>query len=63
MHPDRERDEFRRIDIQAKVDRAKAIVDDYRRNISYYRGRIDSYHHLLGRISQRLGEPEPEEFE
>jgi hypothetical protein len=59
MDHDREADEFRRIQLTTKIDRAEDLIVRYRENIAFYRKRIDSYHHLLGRIGERLGEPEP----
>ena len=54
-------DEFRRMELVAKIDRAERLIKNYRDHIAIYRERIDTYHHLLGRIGERLGEPEPEE--
>ena len=56
-----EMDEFRRMKLITKVDRAEMIIGRYRENIAYFRERLDNLHHLLGRIGQRLGDPEPEE--
>jgi hypothetical protein len=57
----RETDEFRRIELVAQIDRAEGLIATYREHIAIYRRRIDVYHHLLGRIGERLGEAEPKE--
>lgn len=57
----REIDEFRRIELVAKIDRAEGLIATYLEHIAIYRQRVDVYHHLLGRIGERLGEPEPRE--
>lgn len=61
MERGREMDEFRRIELVAKIDRAEGLIATYREHIAIYRQHIDVYHHLLGRIGERLGEPEPGE--
>jgi len=61
MERNREMNEFRRIELVAKIDRAEGLIATYREHIAVYRRRVDVYHHLLGRIGERLGEPEPEE--
>lgn len=57
----RESNEFRRIKIAGKLDRANGLITGYRDGIDFWRDRMNTYHQLLGRISERLGEPEPEE--
>jgi hypothetical protein len=57
----REIDEFRRIKLVAKVERVEGLIAMYREHTAFYRRYLDICHHLLGRIGQRLGEPEPEE--
>ncbi len=61
MDLERERHEFRRMAIIAKVERSESLINQYRGGIDLYRDRLDVFHDLLGRISDRLGEPEPEE--
>lgn len=61
MDDSREQDEFRRMAIVAKVDRAEGLIADYWDGINFYRERIREYWYLLGRIGERLGDPEPEE--
>jgi hypothetical protein len=61
MDQEREREEFRRIDIVAERERAERMIADYRKHIDFYRSRIDWYNDMLGRIAQRLGEPEDPE--
>jgi hypothetical protein len=58
---DRETDEFRRIRLATKIDRAEGFIASYLENIAFYRRRLDTYHHLVGRVGERLGEPEPKE--
>jgi hypothetical protein len=60
MNDDREHDEFRRIAIMARIERAQGFITRYREHIDYYRDHIDSYGRVLGHIAERLGEPEPE---
>lgn len=62
MDSDRERDEFRRIQLNLKVERVEGLVSAYQDGIRTYIKRLKNYYDLLGRISERLGEPEPEEL-
>jgi hypothetical protein len=57
----RQNDEIRRMDIMIKLQRAEGLIANYEEGIRFYRNHIKSYHQLLGHISERLGEPEPEE--
>jgi hypothetical protein len=57
----RETAEFRRIELVAKFERAEGLIDTCREPMAIYRRRVDVYHHLVGRIGERLGEPEPKE--
>ena len=61
MDRDREMEEFRRMRLVSRVDRANGLIASDRENIDYYRNQRATLHHLLGRIGQRLGDPEPEE--
>ena len=61
MDSSREIDEFRRLDLVEKIDRAESLIATYLEHIGIYRRRVDVYHNLLGRIGERLGEPEPRE--
>jgi hypothetical protein len=61
MDPVREMEEFRRIRIVTKVERAEYLITTYREHIMFFRDQLNTYHNLLGRIGERLGEPEPEE--
>jgi hypothetical protein len=61
MNPSTEMDEFRRMELVAQVERPNGLIAAYQRHIAFYRERLDRFHHLLGRIGQRLNEPEPEE--
>jgi hypothetical protein len=57
----KEEDEFRRIRLNERVEWINQVIWTYRENIGFYRERLDLYHHLLGRVGERLGEAEPEE--
>jgi len=59
MDAQREEDEFRRMAINDRVERAKGLIAQYREHISFYRSQLDDYYYLLGRIGERLGDPEP----
>jgi hypothetical protein len=61
MDHEREPGEFRRMEIIAKRERAERLIADYRRHVDFYRERIDWCNDVLGRIAQRLGEPEERE--
>jgi hypothetical protein len=58
MMDNTEADNFRRIQLMSKLERARDVIAQYRRGIDDYRERIDKYYERLGRIAQRLGEPE-----
>jgi hypothetical protein len=47
--------------IKAKIERREYLINQYWVHLTHYRKQINDLHQLLGRISQRLGEPEPEE--
>lgn len=61
MDHGREANEFRRMRIAERIDRANDMIERYREGIDFYRGTVDAFHQLIGRIGERLGEPEPEE--
>jgi hypothetical protein len=61
MDRNRETEEFRRMRLVAEVDRIDGLLANYREHTAFYRERLDVLHHLIGRIGERLGEPEPEE--
>lgn len=58
MMDNTEADNFRRIQLKSKVERAEAIVAGYREGIDFYRRQINEAFERLGRIAERLGEPE-----
>jgi hypothetical protein len=58
MMDDAEADNFRRIQLVADVERANGLIAQYRTGIDYYRDRLNSLHKSLGRIAERLREPE-----
>jgi len=55
---DNEADNFRRIQLVTEVERAEDMVLRYRSAIDFYRGQINKCCKRLGRIAERLGEPE-----
>jgi hypothetical protein len=57
----REHDEFRRMKIVEKIEKHKQIIATYLSHMAYWHDEINKSHNLLGRIAERLGEPEPEE--
>jgi hypothetical protein len=57
----RQNEEIRRMGIMIKIERARGLIADYEEGIRFYADRINTYHDLLGRIGERLGELEPEE--
>jgi hypothetical protein len=61
MDRNREMEEFRRMRLVARVDRANGLIATYRQHIDYFREQLDVLNHILGRIGERLGDPEPEE--
>lgn len=61
MDQERECDEFYRMEIVAKRERAEMLIANYRKGIDANRRKIDWCNRVLGRIAQRLGEPEQEE--
>jgi hypothetical protein len=61
MDQERERNEFHRMEIIAKRDQSERLIADYRSAIDVNRRRINWCNEVLGRIAQRLGEPEEEE--
>jgi len=58
MEKHSEADHFRRIELSSSVDRANTMIAKYRDGIDDYRGFMNSYFKELGRIAERLGEPE-----
>jgi hypothetical protein len=61
MDQSREMDEFSRMRLVAEVDRINGLLATYQEHMGIYRDRLYRLHHLLGRLGERLGEPEPEE--
>ena len=57
MMDNTEADNFRRIQLESEVERAKGLIARYREGIDFYRDRLDEYHNWLGHIEERLGEP------
>jgi hypothetical protein len=62
METDREREEFRRMHLNIKVERVEGLIASYQKGISFYIKRLNNYYDLMGRVAERLGEPEPEEL-
>lgn len=61
MEGNTEADQFRRIQLNSDIDRARGIIADYRVNIDFYRKKIEVCFEKIGRIAERLGEPEDKE--
>jgi hypothetical protein len=53
-----ERDQFRRIDVMDKIEKCELILTLYHVGIEFQRNQILRNTRLLGRIAERLGEPE-----
>jgi hypothetical protein len=58
MMDNAEADNFRRIQLVSKVDRANEVIGHYRAGIDHYRRELNKFHKRLGHIAERLGEPE-----
>jgi hypothetical protein len=58
--PTRDEDEFERIQIVKEVDRARDIIEQYHGGLALYHKRIEASYEKIGRIAERLGEPERE---
>jgi hypothetical protein len=58
MMDNAEADTFRRIQLMSKVDRANELIAQYRTGIDHYRRELNEYFKRLGRIAERLREPE-----
>jgi uncharacterized coiled-coil protein SlyX len=58
MMDNAEADNFRRIQLVSKVERANEVIAQYRNGIDHYRQQLDKYFTRLGRVEERLGEPE-----
>ena len=58
----KEEDEFRRIQLMTKVDRADQLIRSYQHNIGFYVSRLKNYYDIIGHVDERLGDPEPEEL-
>ncbi len=57
-----EQAEFQRIEITAKMERARELVVQYEIGLAHYRADLERNSYLLGRLGERLGEAEPEEL-
>jgi hypothetical protein len=53
-----ERDQFRRIDVMDKIEKCELIITQYRIGMEFQRSQILRNTRLLGRVAERLGEPE-----
>lgn len=56
-----EADNFRRIQLVSKVEWVEGLIAQYRKGIDFYRRQINEAFEGLGRIAERLGEPEKED--
>lgn len=63
MMDNTEADNFRRIQLMSRLERARDVIAQYRHGIDYYRRQIEVYSECLGRIKERLGEPEKGEHD
>jgi hypothetical protein len=55
-----EADKFRRIELNVELERAEKLIADYRQGIDFFRDRMDKHQYELGRIEERLDEPNPQ---
>jgi len=62
MESVKQEDEFRRIQLMTKVDRAEHLITSYQHNIGFYVSRLKNYYRIIGHLSERFGDPEPEEL-
>jgi hypothetical protein len=60
MQGNTEADKFRRIELNSEAERAVYLIGQYREGIDFYRRRMNDYYLELGRIVERLGEPDEE---
>ena len=58
--PTREDDELDRMELVMEVNRARGIIEQYHGGPAHYHQVIVTNHEKLGRIAERLGEPESE---
>ena len=54
----RETEQFRRISTVGKIEKSELIIAQYHNGIEFQRNQILKNTRLLGRIAERLGEPE-----
>ena len=50
-----EREQFERIQLNARLDRDREIIAQYERGLAYYRQRVEDTRYELGRLDERLG--------
>jgi hypothetical protein len=53
---------LRQFQLVAKAGRAEHIIANYQEGISFYISRLTNYFDIIGHLSERMGDPEPEEL-
>jgi len=51
----REREEFERIALAARVEKDRAMIAQYLQNMAFFQARIEDARYRLGRLDERLG--------
>jgi hypothetical protein len=51
----RERDEFRRIELKEQLERDRAVIGQYEEGLDFHRDRVEGARYELGRLDERLG--------
>jgi ribosomal protein L15E len=54
LDPQRERDEFKRIELTARLQRARDLIMQYEEGLAFYRGQVEDNRYELGRLDERL---------
>jgi hypothetical protein len=50
----RERDEFERIELHQKIDKARLFISQYESGLTTYRRNLEEHQYDLGRLDERL---------
>jgi hypothetical protein len=53
---------YRQFQLMEKAGRAEHIIANYQEGISFYISRLANYFDIIGHLSERMGDPEPEEL-
>jgi ribosomal protein L15E len=59
VDPQRERDEFERIELTARLQRARDFIAQYEEGLAFYRRQVEDTRYELGRLDERLGGERP----